>query len=191
MAVNGNRSGKPILDTGTTQKMFKDRSLFAKYAPLDTTIEVANGDSIEAQGVGTVKATHLGSPLSFPNALHVPDLKTDLVSMTELAKKGCSIEFSNNGSFEVIQGSDAVLSGKLADGLMELDVDIGKSPPSFTALATRTDGNLLHSRLGHPGPIPLSKGFPGITPPTSCDPCIMAKQLVYHTKENLKGLLSD
>lgn len=28
MAVNGNRSGKPILNTGTTQNMFKDRSSF-------------------------------------------------------------------------------------------------------------------------------------------------------------------
>lgn len=32
-AVQGNKSGKPILDTGTTQNMFKDRHHFSNYAP--------------------------------------------------------------------------------------------------------------------------------------------------------------
>lgn len=174
-AVNGNRSGKPILDTGTTQTMFKDQSSFAQYAPKPTLIEVANGDAIDGHGLGTVQVTHLGSPLSFCNALHVPALKTDLVSITELARKGCSIVFKEGGSFEVIQDTDVVLSGELVDGLMELDVKSGKSPVPSTALATQADGHLLHSRLGHPGPVPFSKVYPGTTAPPNCEPCVLAK----------------
>lgn len=198
-AVNGNHSGKPILDTGTTQAMFKDRKHFVNYGNQATEIEVANGDSIYGTGVGAVRAVHRGSPLTFCNALHVPSLKSDLVSMTELAKKGCSIVFQEGGNFEVVQDQDVVMSGKLVDGLMELDIDLGKfSSTTNYALATRADGNLLHSRVGHPGPIPFSKIYPQATPPKMCDPCIMAKhhQLPYGgkfkvAKEKLEILHSD
>lgn len=133
-------------------------------------MEVANGDAIDGQGIGTVNVTHRGSPLSFCNTLHVPSLKTDLVSMTDLAKKGCSIVFQEGGAFEVIQDTDVVLSGKLVDGLMELDVEAGKSTHPPVALVTRTDGHLLHSRLGNPGPVPFSKVHPGVSAPTLCEP---------------------
>lgn len=106
--------------------MFKDRKAFANYGRHSTEIEVANGDCIYGAGVGAVKATHRGSPLTFCNALHVPSLKTDLVSMTELAKKGCSIVFQEGGNFEVVQDKDVVMSGQLVDGLMELDIDLGE-----------------------------------------------------------------
>lgn len=168
--------------------MFKDRKAFVNYANRTTGIEVANGDSIYGTGVGAVKATHQGSPLTFCNVLHVPSLKTDLVSMTELAKKGCSIVFQEGGNFEVVQDQDVILSGALVNGLMELNIDLGES--SFTnplALTARADGNLLHSRIGHPGRIPFSKIYPNVPHPESCDPCIMSKhhRLPYRGKFQL------
>lgn len=175
MAVKGILSGKPILDTGPTQTMFKDRSSFARYAPKSTLVKVADGDAVGSQGVGTVEVTHLGSPLTFCKALHVPSLKTDLVSMTELADKGCSIVFKEGGLFEVIQDTDVVFSGELVDGLMELDVKPGKSPPLSTALVTQADSYLLHSRLQYPVPVPFSKAHPGFTASSNCKPCILAK----------------
>lgn len=198
-AMHGNTSGKPILDTGTTQTMFKDRRHFATYTPRGTSIEVANGDTINGQGVGMIKATHRGESLTFCNSLHVPSLKTDLVSMVELAKKGCSIEFKNDGKFEVVQGSDVVLSGALVDGLMELDIELGGSLSSTqSAMSAKADGVLLHSRLGHPGPVPFSKLYPNVKPPQHCEPCILAKhhRLPYRGKfkvasEKLELLHSD
>lgn len=145
-AVNGNASGKPIPDTGTTQTMFKDKNRFVNYGKQMTEIEVANGDSIFGTGVGAVKAMHRGSPLTFCNVLHVPSLKTDVVSMTELARKGCSIVFQEGGNFEVVQDKDVVMSGSLVDGLMELNVDLGKfSLKKLHAMVSRADGTLLHS----------------------------------------------
>lgn len=136
--------------------------------------------------------------MTFCNALHVISLKTDLVSMTELAKKGCSIVFKEGGLFEVIQDTDVVLSGELVDGPMELDVKLGKSPTTSTALVTRGDGHLLHSRLGHPGRVPFSKAHPGFTAPLYCEPCVLAKhhRLPYTGKfkrvsERLEFLHSD
>lgn len=68
---------------------------------------------------------------------------------------------------------------------MELDLDLGKStlikPIDFNA---NTNGALFHSCLGHPGCRPFSKAFPGVTPPSHCDPCILSKhhQLLYQGK---------
>lgn len=175
-ALNGNQSGKPILDTGTTQSMFRKRNHFSSYAPTTTSIEVANGDTINGHGRGSVKASHRGSPLTFCNSLHVPSLKTDLISMVELAKKGCSIEFKDNGKFEVVQDSDVVLSGNLVDGLMELDIELGELITSAPhAMTAKADGTLLHSRLGHPGAVPFSKVHPNVTPPLLCDTCVLSK----------------
>lgn len=175
-AAKGNSSWKPILDTRTTQTMFQKQAVFAGYSPRKTIVKVANGDSIDGLGVGSVKATHRGSTLTFVNALHVPSIKMDLISMVELAIKGCSIVFKEDGKFEVLQDSDTVLSGNIVDGLMELDIEIGKYPSQIvTAHTTCTDGAILHSRLGHPGPVPYSKVHPNASPPDSCDACILAK----------------
>lgn len=156
--------------------MFKGRHHFANYSPGKTIIEVANGDTISGHGLGSVKATNLGSPLNFGNALHVPSLKTDLISIVELAKKGCLIVFKEKGDFEVVQDEDVVLSGSLVNSLMELNIELGgslkHSPCVMVAVA---DGDLLHRRLGHPGPVPFSKLHPGVKPLTSCEPCVLAK----------------
>ena len=68
------------------------------------------------------------------------------------------------------------MSGSLVDGLMELNIDLGKSLiTKIHALVTRADGSLLHSRVRHPGPVPFSKIYPGVNPPSICDPCVMSK----------------
>lgn len=95
--------------------------------------------------------------------------------MGELAKKGCSNDFGDNGSFNVMQDADIALSGSLSGGVMELDLELGKSHQSFAGSTTITNGHLLHSRLGHPGPIPFQKVFPGVTLPSTCEPCILSK----------------
>lgn len=141
------------LDSGSSHHMFKDRSNFISHSPQSTKIEVANGDSMDGHGIGTVSGSHLGAPLTLSGALHVPDLKCNLVSLGQLAQKGCSLTFLDNSRFEVTQNDEVALSGSIVDGLMELDLDLGKSPSTNPiALAVVTDGVLLHSRLGHPGP---------------------------------------
>lgn len=185
--------------------MFKDQNSFVSYSPTKTLIEVANGDTIDGLGLGVVKAAHMGCPLSFGNSLHVPLLKTNLISMVELAKRGCSIIFKESGKFEVVQDSDVVLSGNLVDGLMELDVEIGESLiRCLRSNPTPADGLLLHSRLGHPGHRPFYKVHSGVPSPLSCEPCILSKhhRLPYQGKfkvasnrldllhSNLSGIIS-
>lgn len=127
-------------------------------------------------GLGTVSGSHHGSPLSLSGALYVPDLKCNLVSLVQLAKKGCSLTFKEDNCFGVSQNDEVALSGTIVDGLMELDLDLGKpttSPPR--SYLTAADATLLHRLLGHPGQRPFNKAFPNLDPPVHCDPCVMAK----------------
>lgn len=173
---DGNTSKKPILDSGASQSMVHDRSVFTSYKPTHTEVKVANGNSVYGIGIGTVTGVHKGERVSISNCLHVPALKANLVSMGDLAKKGCSINFEDNGSFKVMQDASVALSGSLSGGVMELDLDLGNSQTSFAGSTTSiTNGHLLHSRLGHPGPIPFHKVFPGVELPSSCEPCILSK----------------
>ena len=80
-------------------------------------------------GVGTVTGSSLSAPLSLSGTLHVPELKCNLVSLVQLANKRCSLTFGENGKFEVTQGDKVALTGRVVDGFMELDLDLGKSNP--------------------------------------------------------------
>lgn len=105
----GNSTNKPILDSGASHSMINKRSLFTTYKIFNTNINVANGQI--NKGVGSVKGTHNGENITLSNCLHIPDPKYNLISMGELVKKGCSINFSNDGKFDVLQDSDLALSG--------------------------------------------------------------------------------
>ena len=198
-ASRGVKTDKSILDSGSSHHMFKDQKHFSDHNSQETTIEVANGETMTGQGICTVSASHKGAPLSFGNTLHVPDLKCNLVSLVQLAKNGCSLTFKDGGRFEVTQDDEIALSGTIVDGLMELDLELGTSSlPNPCAYTVVTDSVLLHSRLGHPGRLPFIKAFPNHSPPTLCDPCILSKhhRLPYHgrfpvAKEKLEMIHSD
>lgn len=175
LAQKGNTSGKPILDTACSQTMIHDKNLFNSYRSQHTNIEVAGGESISGLGIGQVGGKHKGSSLSFSDCLHVPSLKSNLISMINLAKKGCSIVFKDSGYFEVMQDKDVVLSGHLVNGVMELDISLGESITPAQALATQTNGIVLHRRLGHAGQRPFEKAFPHSIYTKHCDPCVLSK----------------
>lgn len=66
---------------------------------------------MNGHGVGTALGSHLGSPLTLSGVLHVPDLKFNLVSLGQLAQKGCSVTFKDNNHYEVTQNNEVALSG--------------------------------------------------------------------------------
>lgn len=170
------KTNKSILDSGASHCMFKDKKEFLTHQNQETTIEVANGAAMKGHGVGTVSGSHKRSPISLSGALHVPDLKCNLVSLVQLAQKGCLLIFKEDSWFEVNQDDEVVLSGNIVDVLRELDLELGKfnfnKTVSYTAVNNRT---LLHSRRGHPGKIPFTKAFPGCFPPDICKLCILSK----------------
>lgn len=113
--------------------------------------------------------------------------------MINLAKNGCSIVFKDSGFFKVMQDQDIILSGNLVNGVMELDLVLGKSNiPKDSAMTTQPNGILLHRRLGHTGRRPFEKVFPNTSYPltvilVSC-PNITANLTQVIFKYHLKDL---
>ena len=183
--MNASLTGKPVLDSGASQSMFISRSSFASYQPCHATISVANGQTIEAIGVGSIQGECLGNSVTLTNVLHVPELQTNLVSLVDLVRKGFQLSFMENGSFSVLAAGNRVLNGATHSGVMELDFTAGTSPPHLAMKISRIDGRTLHRRLGHPGRAPFEKAYPSHDFPEFCEPCILSK----HHRLPFKGKL--
>lgn len=115
-AYHGAQTNKSILDSGSSHHMFKDIKHFICHQPQETIIEVANGKSMTGLRVGTVSGSSLGAPLTLSGSLHVADLKCNLVSLVQLANKGFSLTFKENGQFEVTQDDEVALTGSIING---------------------------------------------------------------------------
>ena len=78
-----------IIDSGASKHMVFNKDVLTNYLPTTGLfIRLANGNRIPIVGRG-----HHGL---LRNVLHVPDLKKNLVSVTELTKDGYTITFSGN-----------------------------------------------------------------------------------------------
>ncbi|CAI7748607.1 unnamed protein product [Closterium sp. NIES-53] len=82
-----------FLDTGATQHMMHSASFLTNVgAPRDVTrVVFGNDKSLPVVGVGSTRLIVDGGPVDITNVLHVPGLKVNLLSVTELAKKGVKV----------------------------------------------------------------------------------------------------
>lgn len=87
-------------DSGATDHFFVDRAVFSDYEELPNPIEghaALKGAMFRVIGRGTVKkichTAHGLSELVFKNALHAPDLASNLISITKFDKAGFSVIF--------------------------------------------------------------------------------------------------
>lgn len=96
--------------------------------------------------------------------------------MLSLAKKFCLIVSKDNGHLVVMKDQDKILSGNLANRVMELDWVLGKSSPMTTlVMNTWADNLTLHRRLGHTEQKPFKVVFPKSAHPPHCEPCVLSK----------------
>ncbi|CAI5471765.1 unnamed protein product [Closterium sp. Yama58-4] len=82
-----------FLDTGATQHMAHSASFLTNVgAPVDVTrVVFGNGKSLPVVGVGSTRLIVDGGPVDITNVLHVPGLKVNLLSVTQLAKKDVKV----------------------------------------------------------------------------------------------------
>ena len=87
-----------ILDSGATRHMSNDVNSFVKLIDLKVPLEMKVGDGriIKATGIGNVVlnvSSNNNCALTLKNALFVPKLKYNLVSIGQLSKEGYSVNF--------------------------------------------------------------------------------------------------
>lgn len=91
-----------LLDSGCSRHMFMSKAFFnlsPNYRPYRTPITVGDGKIIWSQGVGDIfvsapgRNSHSSLPLHLAKCLYVPELKSNLISVSQLDKNGATVLF--------------------------------------------------------------------------------------------------
>jgi hypothetical protein len=86
------------LDSGATRHLCSKRSAFVTYQRLTVPVKVfvADGTCIDALGVGNIRLLVGGTHILLQNALFVPGISQNLLSISQLDSKGMAVTFRNN-----------------------------------------------------------------------------------------------
>lgn len=181
-------------DTGATSHMTPHRHWLRNYKPLRLPVKLADNKVVYSAGVGSVvfrprvKGAFVRS-VEFSRVLHVPDLRSNLLSCLHLARnKGFSITISSDamafyqsGTLRFVAPIDpnnaAYLDGEV-EPLVEASARIAATLP--------LDLNLWHRRLAHNNYADVQKLVrdelvTGLTlsskqqPDPVCEPCLAGK----------------
>ncbi|KAF7834637.1 putative LRR receptor-like serine/threonine-protein kinase [Senna tora] len=141
-----------IVDSGASDHMTGNTSLFSKLAPCKTSLQVkiADGTMAKVLGIGSVK---ICDTITLLNVLHVPTLACNLLSISKLTQDNhCSANFqSHNCTFQDLASGKTIGRAEEYNGLYHLGSSIF---PAFNKAVLRAkcppDILLWHYRLGHP-----------------------------------------
>lgn len=179
-------------DSGATHHMTPFKDILTDFDPnVIGTVEVADGEFVEAKGAGKVMMLVSeecgGWKLQLTEAIYVPDLDCNLISMIILDKKGLEIRIKS-GILKVMDQETMVFSAKNMYGdayilncdgyevgekkiVQVKEEDLGEQGKFSRAKARRAV--LWHDRLGHMKNLPPVCGTEKT--PSVCDVCIQGK----------------
>ncbi|CAI5766105.1 Retrovirus-related Pol polyprotein from transposon TNT 1-94 [Podarcis lilfordi] len=109
-----------IIDTGATVHMCPHRGLFSTLKKQSFTVKQANGQELEATGIGTVYLESLN--LTISDVYLVPELRFNLLSVSQIAKKGLKLSYDAK-SCKIYKDGELFLTAKEKDGLYLLTFD--------------------------------------------------------------------
>ncbi|KAF7842738.1 Retrovirus-related Pol polyprotein from transposon TNT 1-94 [Senna tora] len=141
-----------IVDSGASDHMTSNDSLFSTLAPCKTSLQVkiAYGTMAKVLGIGSVK---ISDTITLLNVLHVPTLACNLLSISKLTQDNhCSANFqSHNCTFQDLASGKTIGRAEEYNGLYHLGSSIF---PAFNKVVLSAncppDILLWHYRLGHP-----------------------------------------
>ena len=144
-------------DSGATKHITSQRSFFTSLesAPTGNTVSCANNSSYPVKGVGQIVLTAAdGSTFTLTDALYVPGIKKNLLSVSALAKIGLLVKFMDDRCtvHDLSYGDSIIASGSLCRGLYKLDSyanyvkDVACTIEDSQAVS---DAKLWHARFGH------------------------------------------
>ncbi|CAI7731442.1 unnamed protein product [Closterium sp. NIES-53] len=138
-----------FLDTGATQHMTHSALFLTNVgAPGDVKrVVFGNNKSLPVVGVGSTRLIVDGGPVDITNVLHVPGLKVNLPSVTQLAKKDVKLTIDGanmNHFWKGKQFAQGVLNGEL----YQLKTHPGAAS-SNVAQGSKVTLKAWHNRLAH------------------------------------------
>lgn len=196
------------LDSGCTSHICRNRSEFKCWNQEDKArfVNLANRSTTSVTGVGTVGITVSSgtkvTSLDLYNTLCVPDLRTNLMSVTKITDKGYQVLFSKQTASVLDKSGNVVLVADRINDLYYVRTDKSKERSNF--VSSSDELYLWHKRFGHLNfrdlkTIISSQSITGTNPrigkqqSKSCDACIMGKMFhaPYPTKSQRKTELLE
>ena len=140
-----------ILDSGCTYHMCPHRDWFTTYEFVDCgTVLMGNDVSCKAIGIGSIKIkTHDCVVRTLTKVRHIPDLKSNLISLDTLKSLGYRFS-AQGGVLKVTKGAPVVMKATRSGSLYVLQ---GHTVTGLTAISSSFidsgHTHLWHKRLGH------------------------------------------
>ncbi|KAJ6640390.1 Retrovirus-related Pol polyprotein from transposon TNT 1-94, partial [Pseudolycoriella hygida] len=136
-------------DSGATWNMtMRDDWLSSRLPKL----LVANNSSMNVESAGRVMVNvdrndeHCAVPIN--DVLFVPDLTINLLSISQIVKKGHTVVFKNSGCTVFDKDGNSLVTGRHEQGLFLLNLT-EEQKTSKCFVTTKNDCELWHRRLGH------------------------------------------
>ena len=121
-----------LLDSGANNHCFMDRALFTTYTPLsqatpglgagqDSTFQIIGRGSVKFESIidGEVKKITLN------NMLHIPGLRSNLISVLKLSEKEANVSFNNRFVFVTMKNGINIITATCLGQLYVVDINKG------------------------------------------------------------------
>jgi hypothetical protein len=148
------------VDSGATAHMSPHIDWLQDTRNAPANISFANGEETSVNTVGNVKVTLTdSSKMKINDVVHIPNLSTNLISVSKTAQKGLIWVFKADGAHMYSERNfhvkgEIIASAKQVDGLYRLDLqeDYGDKPKKkHQEQVNLTVWDTWHKRLGHLG----------------------------------------
>ncbi|CAI7795648.1 unnamed protein product [Closterium sp. NIES-53] len=138
-----------FLDTGATQHMTHSASFLTNVGALGDVkrIVFGNNKSLPVVGVGSTRLIDDGGPVNITNVLHVPRLKVNLLSVSQLVKKDVKLTI-DGANMNLFWKGKQFAQGVLNRELYQLKTHPGAAS-SNVAQGSKATLKAWHNRLAH------------------------------------------
>lgn len=86
-----------FVDSGCTTHMCNQRDLFVTFMDNKTKVTVANNETLQCEGMGDIYLQLNGNMRKLSNVLYIPELSTNLLSVSRLINNGFCVKFTKEG----------------------------------------------------------------------------------------------
>ncbi len=136
-----------ILDSGASSHLCCNGELFNKLEKSTQSILLASGESVNAQGVGDVFLQSGNTEITLRNVLFVPDLHSNILSVSKIISYGHCVTFGKNTARVVDSYGKDCFEAKLIAGIF--CVNMKKRQERVLTVIQLEENKRWHSRFGH------------------------------------------
>lgn len=152
MARDNSSTNNWYIDSGATAHMTRDKTiLLEKVKAKNSDVKVANNERLSIECVGKVRqrVNNDGnlSEITLENVQYIPEICENLISVSQIVKKGNKVLFDINGVKIFDSNKRVIATGSLIDNMFKLDV--ARDNYAFSIKCDIDTFNLWHRRLGH------------------------------------------